>query len=93
MTLYNEVESLSSAYEKMETLATKKVYNLKGLENQALEAMTVVSIEYCFSWQRTRVLIQSTSTIAESQSRTQVFCRMSEIRCVVRPATGYRQDA
>jgi len=49
MTLYNEVESLSSAYEKMETLATKKVYNLKGLENQALEAMTVVSIEYCFS--------------------------------------------
>jgi hypothetical protein len=49
MTLYNEVESLSSAYDKMETLATKKVYNLKALETQALEAMTVVSSELLLS--------------------------------------------
>jgi len=83
MTLYNEVESLSSAYEKMETLATKKVDNLKGLENQALEAMTVVSTEYCYQRPGTPGLTQSTSTLAESQSRTQILCRMSEVRCFV----------
>jgi hypothetical protein len=46
MTLYSEVENLSKAYEQMERTATKKVYDLRSLENQALEAMTVVRHDY-----------------------------------------------
>ena len=47
MTLYSEVENLSKAYEQMERTATKKVYDLRSLENQAMEAMTVVSGMRC----------------------------------------------
>lgn len=90
MTLYSEVENLSKAYEQMERTATKKVYDLKSLENQALEAMTVVrASRYRFEM---LLLTNIGPPLIESQSGTQVLCRMSKIRCFVGPAASHHED-
>lgn len=92
MTLYSEVENLSKAYEQMERTATKKVYDLKSLENQAMEAMTVVSAR-CRWCSLERKLTNNRLRAAESQSGTQVLCRVSEICRSFGSAASDHQDS